>query len=76
MFEFMGFKVEKLEGDKNVAYKFTGKRGGIFNLVRHHNNTKLMYVTDRYGNICSIKGNYTFTDENNKLTCWYGQYFL
>ena len=76
MFEFLGFQVEKLEGD--VAYRFTGKRGGIYNLIRHKSNPILMYATNKYGNICSIKGNYNFIEspKDGKLMCWYGYVIL
>jgi len=77
MFEFLGFQVEKLEGNENVAYRFTGKRGGIYNLIRHGSNPKLMYATNRFGNICSIKGNYSFIEsKDGKLMCWYGYVIL
>jgi len=71
--EIFGYQVKKNE-DPNlkyflseVAYLLIGKRGATYQLVRHVNQPSRMYVVNSKGNICGLKGNYSFSDKNGDL---------
>jgi hypothetical protein len=74
MFKFLGYDVIKVENEKvvqgEVAYKCFGKRGAVYRLVRYSKGTK-MFVINKLGNICALKGNYTFDDSKGELHCVY-----
>lgn len=64
--EMLGMTIAKNPESFSVPYTFTGPRGGVKRLVRSVGNPRLMHVIDKYGQISSIKGNYTFADEAPK----------
>lgn len=63
----LGYKIEKksIESGK-VGYFLIGKKA-TYQLVRRINNPKYLYAVNSNLNVCSIKGNYTFNDENENL---------
>ena len=62
-----GYTIERTP----TGYQLTGKRGGIKVLVRDSKSPALMYVTDQYGQIGSIHGNYSWTDSDGRLAPYY-----
>ena len=70
--DVLGYRVEivteKTGYGFHIAYKLHGKRDAIYRLVRNQNNPTYMFVINRFGNVCGIKGNYTFTDKDGELT--------
>jgi hypothetical protein len=75
--ELLGYQVEKLQPEQkdgagqSIAYILHGKKVD-YKLIRYANDpSNRMYAVNSKGNICGIKGNYTFTDADGSLTCWY-----
>jgi hypothetical protein len=70
---FLGYAVEKLEETPDArgrlpAYRLRGKRA-VYTLWRNPNRT--LYATNSAGNVCGLKGNYTFADGGGTLRCFY-----
>ena len=67
--EIMGYKVEKITDPDSdfIAYKLYGKRGAVYALIRNHHHPHQMFIVNRNMNVCSVKGNYWFSDENGEL---------
>lgn len=70
--EIFGYKIEDLHNPApgKIGYHLTGKRGAIYGLMRHLNNPEYMFVINGNGNVCGIKGNYTFCDKDGKLEAY------
>jgi hypothetical protein len=65
--EIFGYAVEKVSDEPGkVAYHLYGKKA-VYRLVRNVNHPHIMYALNTNGNICGIKGNYTFSDESGDL---------
>ena len=67
--EIYGYKIENLNDTRpgHYGYHLIGKRGAIYGLMRNQHNPEYMFVINGNGNVCGIKGNYTFCDKNGKL---------
>ena len=72
--EYMGYEVKavpapekRTAGVHYLGYVLTGKRGATYGLMRYAKTPHLMYVVSSIGNVCGLKGNYTFTDESGEL---------
>lgn len=66
----MGYRVEKVDSSECqgfVAYRLHGKRGAVYSLVRNHYHPHQMFIVNRNMNVCSVKGNYWFSDESGEL---------
>jgi len=61
-----GYELEET-GNERIPYHAIGKRGAIYSLVRRVGNESSLFVINRNGNICSLKGNYNFTDKNGEV---------
>lgn len=68
--EILGYQVEKVEQPGEVGYILHGKKVD-YKLLRYQNMPHRLYAVNSHGNICGIKGNYTFTDKLGTLKCWY-----
>jgi hypothetical protein len=69
MESIFGYTVKNLHNNiaGETAYKLTGKRGAVYSLIRHQKQPDKMYVVSSNMTICSIKGNYTFSDKKGYL---------
>ena len=65
----LGYTVTRPEeGRTLLAYVLTGKRLAVYGLMRYRTQPEMMFaVRARTGVICSLKGNYNFTDEGGVL---------
>lgn len=60
------YEVRRIGFSANMPnYHLFGPRAE-YRLVRHGKSFNL-YVINRQGNVCSLKGNYTFSDESGTL---------
>jgi hypothetical protein len=71
---YMGYEVEpvaepavRVPKVHYIGYFLRGKRGAFYALMRYPLQPHLMYVVNSKGNVCGVKGNYTFTDEGGAL---------
>ena len=68
--EVMGYRIEKVDPSECsgfVAYRLHGKRGAVYSLVRNQKHPHQMFIINGNMNVCSVKGNYWFSDENGEL---------
>jgi hypothetical protein len=68
--EFLGYIVESVESDApgKVAYKLHGPRV-TYTLIRMMRHPSNLFALNSRGNVCGIKGNYSFTDRRGVLDC-------
>ena len=77
----LGYAIEET-GDDRAPYILRGPRGGIYGLMRHRDHPDfpgmrrpLLYAINlsphSKGTVVALKGNYTFSDADGELTCWY-----
>lgn len=61
------YKIEKVERNGKIdGYLLHGPRV-TYSLLKTANHPHLMYAVNSRFNICSIKGNYTFSDEGGQV---------
>ena len=68
--EILGYQVKKVNQDLcqgHVAYRLYGKRGAVYSLVRNQFHPHALFVVNGNGNVCSVKGNYSFSDKSGEL---------
>jgi hypothetical protein len=64
---FLGYVVERMSNDPGkVGYKLHGPRA-TYTLIRQMTHTENLFAINSNGNICGVKGNYTFTDRRGML---------
>jgi hypothetical protein len=65
---FLGLRVERMATPAgHLAYRLHGTRGVVYSLFRNVRNPHLLFVVNRRGAPCALRGQRWFTDRDGTL---------